>query len=725
MAKENPQKYRAQTREKAQKGTSYRFLNPYNFVRYLPERPTKSDDPLEVQLLERCPPPPHDRWVGLSGKIECKMVAITPVFVAGSEGVQPDQKEPRHKHFRFFNIGGQKMIPASSLRGPVRSVFEMITNSCFANFAGARLSYRLETGEARRLVPACVEKTDDGRFVLRLLYGTAELNPDYPPKELYASPVRQYEAYKPTGRKRNVPPPPPVNLKGKGHGASCWAVLQRMKFPPSWRVVQVADTQQEAAALLRKEEARARQRSAQPDQSRAEFAVQQGWLCITNQNTDNKHSERFFFADESIGGEQVIELKEPIRREYEDLIEDYQRRHAPFIQQWKSSDKDVRALSRPFVKDPRNPEKKEMAYSRFILNLEKKDGKVQGGELVYAMLRGRGKHTEVEFIAPVSVPRVAYKRCIGDLLPGHLKRCSVEEALCPACRVFGWVRGEREEQGAYAGRVYFSHARLTKSNPQGPRLLAILGSPKPTTTRFYLVGPNGRPSETPRSDTSAGYDGNDGKNQLRGRKVYRHHLLNDPRSRDPEFPFAKKPSDQNRTIEDPEGEGAEFEFTVEFENLAPVELGALLWALEVGGKGYHRLGYGKPLGLGSVEISVKHVQCLDPQARYRHLDDQGYRQVTAWRIYVQKFEKAMEALWGKSFYELAPVRDLLALVGRQEPLLPVHYPFSPDPRTQGRFEWFVGNKRKDGPKVELGLAVEDKGLPLIDRTGKIHDSLSA
>src|SRR5260370_37987602 len=39
--------------------SGYRFLNPYNFVRYLPEGQLTGDP--TVRLLGRCEPPPHDR----------------------------------------------------------------------------------------------------------------------------------------------------------------------------------------------------------------------------------------------------------------------------------------------------------------------------------------------------------------------------------------------------------------------------------------------------------------------------------------------------------------------------------------------------------------------------------------------------------------------------------------------------------------------------------------
>ena len=698
---------------------NYRFLNPYNFVRYL-DHVDQVEAPPEAKLMGRCVPPSHDRWVGLSGRIECQATAVTPVFVADAEGITPDPAQSKHKHYRFFRMNGAKAIPAAGIRGPIRSIFELITNSCFANFADTRLSYRLETRDARRLVPARIEKiptennedgddTQNARWVLRLLNGTAQLEVNQPPRDLYSAGMRLYKARKPTGRRPSGPPPPPVDLSHLGpredwHGKACWAVLIKLNFPPSWRVVNVFPD--ETAAENYKAE--------QTGKYRNELAVQRGWLCVTNQNADNKHSERFFFAKRQTGQPETIPLPKQILTNYQDLIKDYQDRHARTVEQWRKDGK-----------DPRRPHGDDMAFSRFILN--RRELKVRGGDLVYVLLRGRGQNLEVLFIAPVSVPRVAYERTIGDLLPDHMRRCDSEKSLCPACRTFGWVHGGNKE-GAYAGRVRFSHARLEMPKPRGAMRLAILGSPKPTTTRFYLLDPDGKPSSTPREDRDVGYDGNNGNNQLRGRKLYRHHRPQ------PQYLQAAACSDQNRTIEDPEDAGAIFKFSVDFENLAPVELGALLWALEVGGLGYHRIGYGKPLGLGSLEVKVNNLRLRNFANRYAALTNHGWSAAQPREQldhFVSDFQGAMvqrhrteplapdAADWPALFNALPHIQELSALIGRAEPTLPVHYPKSHDRNSKGQFEWFVGNKRLSGPKIELALATEDHGLPLMDKQGNV------
>lgn len=692
----------------------YRFLNPYNFVRYLPYRQITPDDPVDVQLMGHTTPPPHDRWLGLSGRIECRLETITPLFISDSESVQVKKKisdAKKHYSYRFFRINDRKAVPASTLRGTIRSVFEAVTNSAFSNLGGERLSYRLPSGEVQKLVPARVEKekqNGETHWRLRLLPGTAPFAPEVGQKKgLYAAPARFYKALKPTGRWRRNPPPPIDDVHQWQHGQEYYAVLRKMKFPPSWRIMALFEDRQEAdkrQAKLRRE-------------SRDEIIVQRGWLCRTNQNSDNKNSERFFFREPGRNDvPETIPLPDKVREKYEALIKDYQTRHEADVKKRRHPDR---------------VENGEIAFSRFILN--KREAQLRGGELVYVRLHGSSTDLQVDFIAPVSWPRVAYDHTVAELLPGYLHRNVDLDALDPASRTFGWVHGEgKDRDGAYAGRVHFSHGLMQQgSEPVAETTLAILGSPKPTTTRFYLIDKKAGKPQNGRSDADAGYDGN---NQLRGRKFYRHFLPNERHM------TREEQSDQNRTIRDAEGKGAIFTFTVEFENLAPVELGALLWSLTLDGKGYHKIGYGKPLGLGSVEISVNNVTLRDPALRYQSLANSGELSLSAsdqdqllarfreamCRYYVvhKDIRAAAERRglsgWRIVFEDLPNVKDLLALLDKKPANLPVHYPYSPEPNSQGQFEWFVGNNRLHGPKIELDLAIEDSGLPLIDKKGSIR-----
>jgi CRISPR-associated protein (TIGR03986 family) len=680
----------------------YRFLNPYNFVRTLEVRHLHA-----APLLGRCAPPPHDRYVGLTGRIRCCLTATTPIFVSDSEGIKEDTVNSKvHRHYRFFrDPNGNVAIPGTSLRGAVRSIFEAATSSCFAHFAGEkRLSYHLLPEDALRLVPARVRKIDED-WKLELLPGTTSIDPQKRPAGYqYAAWVPVYEPLRASQTITQAPGTPyaqrqRLSLQGFAHGEQCQALIEPMKHPRRnfefWNVVHLAKAGQPLPSPIGK------QRQVT------------GYLCLINQNIENKHDERLFFTDKNL---PLVELPVEVRQKYEELIADYQERHSDAVRKRQH---------------PERPQGGEPAFSRFILERTgRNEAKLQDGDLVYAMLEHSSGGYRVKFIVPVSVPRVGFERKIGDLLhPYELAKCEDYDRLCPACRTFGWVWGDDPEQQrpelskptAYAGRVIFSHARLTHNAGTFDATLAILSTPKPTTYRFYLRPRNGKPQDG-LCDQQVDYDNPD--QILRGRKVYRHHgnRLNPQEYQSVEG----NKSDQNRTVHGVQKAGSRFEFTVAFENLAPVELGALLWSLRLE-KWHHRIGYAKPLGFGSARIEVLSVSILNPEVRYASLSDtaDGWidrtDQIDVW---IDNFKRAMAARYGAAFDQLANIRDLKALLADTPPL-PVHYPRpTRQPQAQGKqYEWFVGNKRggqSPGPRLALSLADDDQtGLPLIDKDGNV------
>jgi CRISPR-associated protein (TIGR03986 family) len=672
---------------------TYRFLNPYNFVRYLGKpTPEPTDDSPEPLLMWRCPPPPHDRYVGLTGCITCTVEAKTPLFISDSHAVE--EKPGDHKSYRFFQYDGKPALPASSLRGMVRSAFEAVTNSCYHILGGERLDHRLEPGDALELVPARIEPTENG-WKLWLLTGTTRLRVGGTPSgKQYAAWLHRYRPVNPSKtltKKRNVngvtrefqertKEGTEVDLGGLEHGQSCYALLEPRQHPYDkikfWDVVEVSEDSEEGKeALLRKK--------------RDNQRVERGWLCLNNQNIDRKHSERFFFrASENNRGSESVDLALEVVSRYEELIKGYQKRHKDEVQKRSKQ-------HQPFGEPIEKGDGKELGLSRFIYQTGEK--KVRGGELVYAKLRGSTNNPQVESIVPVSIPRVGYEYPIGELLKTHTKhlvRCSQYEKLCPACRVFGWVWDSPPEDAdrvAYAGRVRFAHgkARVETLDYEEPIPLAILSTPKPTTTEFYLLDSEGKP------DFDVDYD--DKGAQLRGRKFYRHHGEADPDE------YTSEPSDQNRTVRDALKPGATFTFTVDFENLAPVELGALLYALELEGDLVHRLGYAKPLGFGSVKVAVNGAKRVeDWPTRLQSLDaEAGWKEVGREKVDDLKrdFLQTMRELYGDEFDDKV-LSDLKALLGEPPEGLPVHYPRTdekPDPDGKN-YEWFEEH--------------EDEALPL-------------
>jgi len=107
---------------------------------------------------------------------------------------------------------------------------------------------------------------------------------------------------------------------------------------------------------------------------------------------------------------------------------------------------------------------------------------------------------------------------------------------------------------------------------------------------------------------------------LRGRKFYRHH----GEAKAEEYCSEEK-SDQNRTVVGVLKPGATFTFTIDFENLHRLELGALLYALKWK-KDVSPVGLRQTVGFGSVKVTVNKVEIIDWETRLKSIKpDSGWQ----------------------------------------------------------------------------------------------------
>jgi CRISPR-associated protein (TIGR03986 family) len=677
------------------------FLNPYNFVRSLP-KPHKEPDPAsdpDAALLWRCPPPTHDRMTGLSGEITVQATAVTPVFVSDSEAVRKGEKD--HKTYRFFQVtnpdGSTKdVIPPTSLRGAVRSVFEAVTNSTWAVFADQQLSFRETASGARGLIPAVIMWHDTKKeWSVRLMPGTSVVGSNGEPQK--GDPV--YAAWVPSYKGRQT------DLQGWRHGSVCAAVLApKLHNNPTfnyWEVKAIGDPNSQDLAALK--------------QRNPTWIICLGVLCITRENINRKHDERFFFIDD-----QKRSAKHPV--------------HQEVIDRYNASLRQIRELHRDAIQKGEQPGP-GFEWSRHVTeSLSDEEINPENPYICTAGFRMpvyvRLVNNSVDYIAPVAVPRVPEKRTLAEVLRregfDHLLPSTDFDRLSPADRVFGWVSQDADEQRtsrvAYKGRVRFSHACVIHNAGVMPKMtLAILSTPKPTTTRFY-VDPQGGPADG-KSDDDLRY-GKPG-NMLRGRKFYRHH----GNKFKGEEATVRERSNQNRTITGAHNPGTEYEFTVSFENLQPVELGALLWSLRLsdeGWQGHLRIGFAKPLGLGSLKMEMARLALVDPSTRYGEAEallagggtTDGMPLVEG---LIETFKQALGQLYGTDFDHLPNVRDLCALLGDPQGPPRIHYPRpSRQPGTGDNYKWFMDNKRDPaGPSLMLLYAVDDQGFPYL-RARKEH-----
>lgn len=106
----------------AQQDKTSGYLNPYHFVRL----GSKCNKQYSLASLKK------KRGELITGWIDCDIILKSPIFIPGN--ITEDKNNRTQKICEFFNYGDVKrpVIPGSSIRGMVRSVFETITNSCLS-----------------------------------------------------------------------------------------------------------------------------------------------------------------------------------------------------------------------------------------------------------------------------------------------------------------------------------------------------------------------------------------------------------------------------------------------------------------------------------------------------------------------------------------------------------------------------------------------------------------
>ncbi|MBC8520552.1 MAG: TIGR03986 family CRISPR-associated RAMP protein [Methanomicrobia archaeon] len=291
-----------------------------------------------------------------------------------------------------------------------------------------------------------------------------------------------------------------------------------------------------------------------------------------------------------------------------------------------------------------------------------------------------------------------------DFLP-----CQNIHSLCPACRIFGTVTEnppEETEFKAFAGNISFSEGKLLPNQTVNTRsgILRILSSPSPTSFNFYLRDPE-NPEQVRNYDGQAIIDNRGkidpsdvGKVVLRGRKFYWHHPYDKSLIK---YFLTKEEIDDLKqrkqchltsTVELLQP-SVEFEFAIEFENLKPEEIGILLWSLELEVGMAHKLGRGKPLGLGSVEINIKEFQIINRLKRYQEIFSDGVEDgnkkesISAFKHWLEKWND------NKPFDEIVNIKGLKSIMNlKNPPDDAVHYP-------RGGYQWFM--YRKNEPLLNI------------------------
>lgn len=265
--------------------------------------------------------------------------------------------------------------------------------------------------------------------------------------------------------------------------------------------------------------------------------------------------------------------------------------------------------------------------------------------------------------------RIAYEKSIEALIPinsrENKKIIDISEAI------FGKTPDRSSEVPDFAGRVFFEDASCHSKSPylsDEEFVTQILATPNPTTFQHYLSQDFEKVKYRGRSVRGLKHY-NSSNTEISGWKSYWHKKNGDAWKSDTikmkesdweeflktgnidrtslrdvieikrKYVFINlkrlKSYDENNMlykkflgfffkIKNPYSKikpikpEVGFSFRIRFENLSQVELGALLFVLKLPPGCHHKLGMGKPLGLGSVKITPRLIISSRPE-RYRNL----------------------------------------------------------------------------------------------------------
>lgn len=318
-----------------------------------------------------------------------------------------------------------------------------------------------------------------------------------------------------------------------------------------------------------------------------------GRLVVTGKPSDRKHLEFVFQSPHDIAGVEPIALNDQVKR-------DYIATHSEGAEQHRTS-------------------ARYTAAAKFWM----KTAKSQGTMIPVFYLQHEG---EVSAVGMAQMLRLPYKYSPAELFERYLNKGSSQPtALDFAELLFGVV--DRTPQNpeeslaftALRGRVQVETARSTDAQ-LGELIEAVLGGPKISYYPFYV--------QQSHRDGRVKNIGKGQKYQAEYRTWMDAEALPAGFKRYPRTISVRRPprptAEQSKvkTSFTPLRSGATFKTRLYVHNLKPEELGALLWAIDFGGRSecWHQLGMAKGFGYGSVSLKISGHDITDMHAQMVDLE---------------------------------------------------------------------------------------------------------
>lgn len=548
---------------------------PYNFVP-LPEQ-IAAVDPVAV--------PGHDRYLAEpnhhTGHLTVTLTAASPMYIRCGEDPDDFSKENKADRPDFFThpVTGRPVIPGSSLRGMLRSLIEIVSYGKVQPVSTDQLIYRVigdqtSFGDRYRERLMHLDREDH--------YYTPLLRAGYMEKrglDWYIRPAQEIEGTTfARVLREKVDRSKLSDWRGCRNARKIWAKLGAYGYKNVKEgFLKIKFTDVEAVA------------------SKETPGYQEG-VWVESGHIDKKVFDRVIYPP-VVGNDQLI------------LV----------------------------------PEEMVMAYQAQVTQGQQKvlgngnNGVLQPGQPVFYLV----EDDELVFFGHTMMLRLPYPKTPLDFVPPFLRD---KDTLDLAEAMFGYVDLTFDpDKPARAGRLFFCDAALAEGQDVEQIWLAgkpnivltpkILSGPKPTAIQHYLTQqtPDLASEEgTKRLYLSHYASPTPEETVIRGHKLYWHKPLDWDNAEtacdfieDLEFldqPQEKRSKDKQHTKIKPVKAGTRFEFKLHFENLTEVELGAVLWVLDLGADADYRLklGMGKPLGMGAVKTEAD-LFLTDRQARYQTL----------------------------------------------------------------------------------------------------------
>ena len=109
------------------------FVNPYNFV--------------PLNKIDRIIDGTRTEGKLHTGYLDCRLYTLTPLAIPDTAEKTDDPQAQDHYYYPFMRINGHEMIPGSSLRGVIRSIYETVTDSCMVTSRDETFSQRVSPKE--------------------------------------------------------------------------------------------------------------------------------------------------------------------------------------------------------------------------------------------------------------------------------------------------------------------------------------------------------------------------------------------------------------------------------------------------------------------------------------------------------------------------------------------------------------------------------------------------